>query len=138
MQASALLRRARARGSARPALLLQDCGKPAADNFCRHKGWDKAVDFDGPEEVKCPDSRPECVATWVLGSQQPCTPSGYPCNTFKFIKCGKDRSELRCGFGPLHGFAESACLLPPMHTSCCQLLSAGWLVALLDQAAGEP
>lgn len=69
----------------------KDCGKPAADNFCRHKGWDKAVDFDGPEEVKCPDSRPECVATWVLGSQQPCTPSGYPCNTFKFIKCGKDR-----------------------------------------------
>ena len=52
--------------------------------------------FEGPEEVKCPDSRPDCVATWVLGSQQPCTPSGYPCNTFKSIKCGR-KGEWRCG-----------------------------------------
>ncbi|KAL4458926.1 hypothetical protein ABPG75_013791 [Micractinium tetrahymenae] len=67
----------------------QDCGRPAADNFCKHEGWDEAVSFGGPEEVKCPASRPDCVATWVLGSQKPCTPSGYPCNTFKYIKCGK-------------------------------------------------
>lgn len=66
---------------------LQDCGQPAAEYFCQRHGWARAAGFGGPVGQQCPADHPDCVATVVLKTREPCTPGQWPCSAFEYIEC---------------------------------------------------
>jgi hypothetical protein len=59
-----------------------DCGKPAADAFCKSQGYDKALIFQ----------REAFTETRVLDSKQLCT--GGNCIAFRQVKCMSLKSDL--------------------------------------------
>jgi hypothetical protein len=56
-----------------------DCGKGAADAFCRSKGLQRAAVFEQDPDIG------QRSATYVLGTGQICD-EGF-CDGFKFIEC---------------------------------------------------
>jgi hypothetical protein len=58
-----------------------DCGKPAADAFCKSQGYDKALIFQ----------REAYQSTRILDSEQTCSDS---CTAFRQIKCFTTKSDL--------------------------------------------
>jgi hypothetical protein len=54
-----------------------DCGKPAADQFCRTQGWQAATDF-----TSVLDSR-----TWVIGSNRYCQAGPGTCGGLRNVTC---------------------------------------------------
>ena len=61
----------------------KQCGEPAANRYCKTKGYDEATDFEKAEDIG--DEFP----TKVLGTGQICDDES--CDGFKFITC--DRSD---------------------------------------------
>jgi len=58
-----------------------DCGKPAADAFCKTQGYDKALIFQ----------REAHQSTRILDSEQTCSNS---CTAFRQIKCFTTKSDF--------------------------------------------
>jgi len=57
----------------------KQCGKPAADAFCRMNGQGQAVRW---EKLNSPGFR-----TMTIGQNSICDPSSHVCDTFSFIEC---------------------------------------------------
>jgi hypothetical protein len=57
----------------------RDCGRPAANAFCRRKGYDRAKSFRKDPSVK--------TTTLVQGARRTCNGRARHCDAFKRIRC---------------------------------------------------
>jgi hypothetical protein len=60
-------------------VFANQCGKPAADAFCRGNGQGPAIRW---EKLNNPGTR-----TMTIGQKSICDPSSHVCDTFSFIEC---------------------------------------------------
>lgn len=60
----------------------EDCGAPAARQFCQLNGWSDVEEFGGPVQVT-----EGCPGTLIAEQNSVCDPAYHRCDTFSFIAC---------------------------------------------------